>query len=269
MFQAPCTREYGCDPARLELYARDPPVDFVRCGSCGLIWRDTDSCNTERQYDQVYFEELRRYDRKRERRIMRSHTFLAILEQSQKPGKMLEVGPAYCYLLEAAQQRGWQAEGLDISQYVVDFSARTGFDVSLGSLENHRLPHGTYDAIVMKHVLEHYRDPFAAMQEVHALLAEGGHALIIVPNAQYRRAVEQRGNHKFYSHAHNGIDHFVYFDQGTLAGLLKSTGFEVCCDSYPESLPNTSMKSQLDNLMRRMLPHLGSEQEIFAVAKRR
>lgn len=268
-FVAPCTKNYGCSEKDLTLYARDNgKVDFVRCKSCGLIWRDLSTCNEEGNYDSQYFQ-IHNYDRRRQHRINKAHMLLSIVEEHIKPGRMLEVGPGLGYNMEAAIERGWKSQGLDVSDYAVKFARIRGLNVSQGSLTDCPAFEGSFDLIFMKHVLEHYRDPFEALTQARALLSNRGLIGIVVPNALYKKAVNLRSGYRFYSYEGKGVEHFVYFDRGTLRKILEHTGFELLQEGLPVLVNgDNSAKSLANRILRRSMSLFDLDKELFAVARR-
>jgi len=84
--------------------------------------------------------------------------------------------------------RGLVAPGLTIFGVEPDAAARNaahpGMTILEGSAESlpPTLERGSFDVVVMSHVLEHCADPAAAVRNVRSLLKPGGHAIISVPN---------------------------------------------------------------------------------------
>ena len=269
-FIAPCTEHYGCSPGSLVLYSRDPgKVYFVQCRSCNIIWKDTTTATEERSYDETYFAN-RGYDKNLEHRIQKSHMLLALLEQHTRKGRLLEIGPALGYTMMAAQERGWRTEGLDISDYVIQNAPSWGLDIQKGSLTEHDKKQSSYKAIVLRHVLEHYKDPFKAMQEVHGLLAEDGSVLIALPNADYTHAKRLREKHKFYKFEKGGKEHYAYFTYETIKRMLEHTGFDVMQENIPVLVQGDNSPARIiDRTARRALSALGLDQELIVVAKKR
>ena len=268
-FNPPCIANYGCEPNRLKLYARDGPVDFVQCGSCNTIWKDTSKYADERVYEENYFSR-RSYHEKRVQRVRKSDLLLGILEQFVSPGRLLEIGPAFGYNIEAAMQRGWKAEGIDISDHAVAACRELGLDVKKGSLSENDKPTGAYNAIIMRHVFEHYQDPFKALEEGKRLLCDNGYMLILVPNANLMQAKRVRGKHKFYRADKCGIEHFVYYTRETLEKLLEHSGFEVVQENFPVLVRNDNGISRIiERLFRRSLTLIDFDQELLVIARKK
>ncbi len=69
------------------------------------------------------------------------------------------MGCATGFSLIAAQQRGWQAEGLEFSKYCVDYAHGLGLNVQQGTLKSYQGSAETFDAITMWDYLEHSPEP--------------------------------------------------------------------------------------------------------------
>jgi len=204
--------------------------------------------------------------------MKKSDLLLSIMERFSSRGRLLEVGPGAGETLQAAKERGWEVEGLDISKYVIDINAEFGFKVFEGSLDKipRDISRKTYDAVILKHVLEHYKNPFEALSASRTLLKTGGAIMIIVPNSDYRRADRLREKPKFYRHEDCGIEHFVYFNNASLKRALESCGFEQQVIGFPFFLGKGDSFGQIINRgFRRIFPFFGYEQEIFTIAKKR
>ena len=95
-----------------------------------------------------------------------------------------------------------------------------GVSVVQNGLPDRCFRRGAFDVIVGKHMLEHERDPRAAVEAVLEMLAPGGSLVIQVPNANSWQALLLAG-------AWEGFDiprHPVSFDDTSLERLLESCG---------------------------------------------
>jgi SAM-dependent methyltransferase len=96
--------------------------------------------------------------------------------------RLLDVGCGFGTFVDLMRERGWEAEGLDPSQAVVEAARRRGVAVRLGTLEALPAAPAAYDAITAFYVLEHLADPLAALRKIHGLLVPGGTLVIRVPH---------------------------------------------------------------------------------------
>jgi ubiquinone/menaquinone biosynthesis C-methylase UbiE len=165
----------------------------------------------------------------------------------EQPGYFRDVTrhfPADAKLLDIGCGTGWIAEhfadysGIDGSPDAVEQAQKLGRNVQLGDVDQ-RLPFedNTFDAVVMKDLLEHVVDPAAVVTEAKRVLKNGGLAFASSPDAQrwvwddytHRRAFSRRGFRRLFA------------DQG----------FEVLKVSYESVMPGTSIVSARTRRKRR------------------
>jgi SAM-dependent methyltransferase len=105
-----------------------------------------------------------------------------VLKYKQPPARVLELGSAHGGFVAMLRWAGFDATGLEISGWVVDFARQT-FEVPvlLGPLEDHDLAPASLDAIVLMDVLEHLYDPEKTMGRCLGLLKPDGILLIQTP----------------------------------------------------------------------------------------
>jgi 2-polyprenyl-3-methyl-5-hydroxy-6-metoxy-1,4-benzoquinol methylase len=110
------------------------------------------------------------------------HWIKALLSLKLAPAKVLEVGCAHGSFVALMRYLGYDAQGLELSPWVVDF-ARKKFDIPIiqGEIENVIIPDSSLDAIVMMDVLEHLPNPLKTMKKCFKLLKEDGIILIQTP----------------------------------------------------------------------------------------
>jgi len=108
-------------------------------------------------------------------RRQHAESIIRTIERWRKPGRLLEIGSQVGLLLHAAEQRGWEAVGIEPSRWAVETGrSQLGVKLTQGSLETSEFAQGSFDCIVMVDVLEHLIDPLAALRRCHPWLAQGG-----------------------------------------------------------------------------------------------
>ena len=135
--------------------------------------------------------------------------------------RILDIGCANGGLLAALQARGFtEVCGIDPSPDCVRSAAMIAPGrVWTGTLSQIPSGIGTFDGIILSHVMEHVRDLRTAMDRLRAMLNPGGWIYIEVPDAaryeQFLIAPFQDFN----------TEHINHFSEAGLANLCRSRGF--------------------------------------------
>jgi SAM-dependent methyltransferase len=195
-----------------------PPI--YGCDGCGLLfqWPMPPSEQLERAYadvvDPLYMAE-------RDNRIL---TFRKVVRTLGAPDgrRLLDVG-AYCgYFLEVARERGFRAEGLELSRWAAEQARSRGFTVHREPLEVRALSGERYDVVTMWDVVEHLPDPREELEAARQLLVPGGRLYLstIDTGSLVARLLGARWPWLMDMH-------LVYFDRTNLSALLEEAGFGV------------------------------------------
>lgn len=197
---------------------------LVRCGGCGLVRMDPAPTEAAlRTYYAAYGEHMTAPGRPVMSEVearARADADIADLQRLRSPGRLLDIGCGGGHLLEAAAARGWEVFGVEASPAAV-VALRDKFG-------DGRVWHGDavppqpspFNVVVMRHVLEHLRDPAGALRRARNLLAHDGVLCCEVPGICALR-IRVRGRPLM------GQLHLWHFSAGTLPLLLQRAGFEV------------------------------------------
>jgi 2-polyprenyl-3-methyl-5-hydroxy-6-metoxy-1,4-benzoquinol methylase len=100
----------------------------------------------------------------------------------QPPARVLDAGCGWGITLEALEQRGYQATGLDVSRRALERLDRPGRMLVEADLSG-PIEHGgmVYDAVLALDVIEHLDDDRAAVRRLGALVGPGGRLIVSVP----------------------------------------------------------------------------------------
>ncbi len=155
----------------------------------------------------------------------RKQTFkscLALIEK-QRPGKgrILDVGCAAGFFLQAAKQGGWQEYGVEPSRWLAGYGRKNlGLNVKAGTLKEAKFP-DYFDVVTLWDVLEHVPDPSAELREIRRVLKPGGLLVVNYPNFGSKLARLAGRRWWFLLSVH-----LFYFTPHTLKAMLEGNGFE-------------------------------------------
>ncbi len=208
-----------CGAAESSVLVVKNGLSVYRCGSCGLGFTWPQPQELADQYDSTYFD---LYRRRRPFRLKRADSRLRRIELLMDPGKLLDIGCSLGYFVEAANARGWQASGVEISPFAAEEARRMGLDVKTGTLEEANLPAESLDCVTMWDVLEHVPDPTRHMLEVRRILRPRGLVVVGTPDLGH---IQFRLKRERWRHL-KPAEHIFYFSGPNINMLLRRTGFE-------------------------------------------
>jgi SAM-dependent methyltransferase len=147
-------------------------------------------------------------------------------------GRLLEIGCGEGWFLKAALEAGFDAQGLEFSDYGLkrfnpELAARVAFGDAFEGLDRLIADRASVEVCVMEHVLEHVRDPEALLARLPAILAPGGLVVITVPNDFSALQLEAQAlGHIDRAFWVQPPQHLNYFNADNLPRLLARMGFE-------------------------------------------
>ncbi len=212
----------------------------LQCLSCAIQFAESypqiETADTMIYGDSYFAEAI-------EKRRSRERIFTELLGDVEsvvgRKGRLLDVGCGEGLLLEVAAGSGWDAAGTEISSAMIRYAREErGLNVHHGVLEDVPLTPGSYDAIILNHVLEHVKNPRSTLSCVSELLSPDGVVRIEVPNlASFSSRVRnvqsklrlKKNLWKHYSTSH----HFWFFEPQTLAATIETAGMSVLSVNAP------------------------------------
>ncbi len=210
------------------------PERIVRCRRCGLMYCNPrlDARSRQAIYSKDYFVldegaggiDYKAYANYISEEPVITRSMARRMKQVERfahsRGRVLDVGCATGFSLIAAGHRGWQAEGIECSEFCVEYARSRGLTVHQGSLRDYPGTAGSMDAITMWDYLEHSPDPLADLQTCRSLLKPGGVILLSIPNVDswsYRLLGQKWIGFK-------NIEHLYFFSRDTMGRLARQAG---------------------------------------------
>jgi 2-polyprenyl-3-methyl-5-hydroxy-6-metoxy-1,4-benzoquinol methylase len=196
----------------------------VLCKACGLVF--VNPMPTEERVADFYREEYRTSYHNaytpRKKAILRAkkgaflrHVHIApVLKTGDR---VLDVGSGGGEFVRYMCEKGFDAHGIDPNEGFVDYARRTyGVPIQIATWQTARLKDESFDVITANHVVEHFRDPYAAIRRFHSWLGPEGRMFLSVPSIA-------NPNRTPYGRFHFG--HLYNFTYETLAMLARRAGF--------------------------------------------
>ncbi len=223
MSDRPCE---ACSGSRFAKIFTKLEHDFYRCSECGLERIDPQPSDATLAaiYGKHYYDAWGLHGQEEIVRGLKKSTFRRNLEgiPGAKRGKLLDCGAATGFLMEVAAEIGFDAYGVELSEYGAgEIAKRFGRDhVFQGEIEQATFAPGSFDVVTMYDYLEHVRDPERVLRRARELLAPGGVLSITTPSTgSFTHHV--MGRHW----SHYKLEHLYYFGPDSLARLLERAGF--------------------------------------------
>jgi SAM-dependent methyltransferase len=138
-------------------------------------------------------------------------------------GRLLEIGCGAGKQLKQMQELGWQATGVDADPEVARMARAQGLDVAEGQIYDQDYPDGSFDAVLLNHVIEHVYDLKRFMPELHRVLRPGGRLVMLTPN------IESLGGKIFRYQVESFLDtprHLYLFTDDSLRLVAAEGGFD-------------------------------------------
>lgn len=148
---------------------------------------------------------------------------LGHLERYVSGGRLLDVGSGPGFLVASAQQRGWDATGLDLNEWAVQYGRdELGVQMVHGELADEPFEPGSFDAITMLDLVEHVTDPDDLLARVGKLVRPGGAIALLTPDAG---AWPSRMLGRRWPEVRRHGEHLVLFSVAGLSAALARHGF--------------------------------------------
>lgn len=223
---------------------------FHRCKNCGLEFMhpQPEAAEIEALYDKNYYDSWGLDSQDFSTEQMKKATFhvkLDIIERYLPPaGRILDIGCATGFFLDAARQRGWDCFGVELSPYSSDIARKKiGQErIVTGRLEEAGFNDDFFDAVVMTDLIEHVADVRPFIDEVARILKPGGIVAITTPDPDCL-SCRLMGKHW----PHYKLEHLYYYSRKALGLLLEPTGFTRL---YASAATKTLTMAYIDLQMR-------------------
>ena len=160
----------------------------------------------------------------------------SILSHKMPLGKSLELGCSHGALVALMKFNGFEAQGLELSNWVVQFATKTfGIPVFCGKIEELNVEPNSLDCIVMIDVLEHLTTPLETLNLVARALKRDGILVIQTPcyrdiESTYEQMVDKQD---VFLQMMKEKEHLYLFTVNGLKILLNKIGLNLMIEEKP------------------------------------
>jgi len=186
---------------------------------------------------------------------------IKFIKQFAETGNFLEIGCAAGAFLNQLKNNGFEVTGVELSAFAADYGKKN-FGINIinkpfdDALLGKELQENNYDVIMMADVLEHFTDPFKAMELACKLLKKGGKLIVHVPGTL--NLISSRMAFAYYKLTGSQKTmtippyHLTEFFPGTLKKMYLKTGFSdaeiLQKTKHPKTIP--LRHSKIENFVK-------------------
>jgi glycosyltransferase involved in cell wall biosynthesis/SAM-dependent methyltransferase len=151
------------------------------------------------------------------------HWLRTVLAYTRPPGRALELGAAHGGFVSLLATAGFEATGVELSPWVVDYATRTsGARMLQGPVEDLQLDDRSFDLIAAFDVLEHLPDPARTLARCATLIRDDGVLILQTPcrprGLDYMQASSTRFREMLIP------EHVYLFSEASARQLLQRVG---------------------------------------------
>lgn len=224
-----------CKSASFNTFQRIGNFNIVKCRKCGFVFTFTEKTRhvSESVYREEYFHiedfknikrGYRSYEKDRESHKYYFEKKLDLIKKYLSSGKILDVGCALGFFMEAAKERGYDPFGIDVSKYAISYALKQfPKKVFLNTLKSAQFKAKFFDAVTLFQTIEHLDNPLETLREAGRILKKDGFLVIATPNhnCALRKIMRK------YWFEYKPAEHLSLFDEKTMKFLLDKSGFSL------------------------------------------
>ena len=202
------------------------------------------------------------------------HARLLELTLEGAPRDVLDVGCSSGYLAAPLAAAGARVVGVELDPGAAEEAQAYCADVLVGDVESMELPFGpaSFDAIVCGDLVEHLRDPGAALGRLRPLLRPGGRLVLTTPNVANwaMRLSLLAGRWRYTERGILDRTHAHLFTRKTLAETVERAGYRILelDHTAPVPLVGTPSVERAAHAVARVRPSLFAYQFVLAATPR-
>ena len=198
---------------------------YLRCRNCGLVGMYPHPSDDELfgSYGDYLPKDPRKI--KAWKAMMRPIIVNAAGLIESEPGRLLDIGSGYGFFLEEMKNKGWEVEGIELSETGRQYTQRRiNVPVHSRPVEFLTLPENHFDVVTLFYVIEHLPDPVSTLREVRRIIRPGGTLLLRWPHST--PLVRLLGPFSRMFDLYHTPFHLYDFSPKTISMLLSASSFD-------------------------------------------
>ncbi len=202
-----------------------------RCKVCSLVSADLDPSQEElkRVYGKDYFFEGEYLNYLEEKEVLQKNfkKWIPLLKRFAPHGKLFEIGSAYGFFLELAQNY-WEVKGVDISQHACEHGGSLGLNIECGDFLDIPVEARQYNVFCLWDTIEHLKKPHLYIKKIRETITPRGIICLTTGDIDAFVPRIQRGKWRMI----HPPTHLFYFSKKTLFALLRKNDFKIVYASH-------------------------------------
>jgi SAM-dependent methyltransferase len=199
--------------------------DIVKCKACSLIYMNPRDQGIPELLKAV---EDTDYLATWEDRLHTFKSHLDLLKKIKPSGRLLDLGCYAGIFLSAAQDAGYQVEGIEPSKWAAEYASnRLHVPVTCQPIEAMELKENSYDIVTIWDVIEHLEDPAGTLIKIEKALKPNGVALISTHDIESLFARTLGSRYPWLMRFH-----LYHFTPKTLQALASNAGLKTILTEY-------------------------------------
>lgn len=218
-YDAMCCEACGSEP--LEDFVVPGRASLLFCPKCNLYQKGK---VTNRPLYPLYYHShyIHNSQRKLRKAVVRLRSIAALFHRPTGL-RLLDIGCSVGFTVRAAQEMGWEACGVDVSEDAVAEARNHGLDCQTVAGLGLPFPDEHFDAVTAWHVIEHVESVSHTLHEWRRVLKPGGILGLETPDASSRKVKRLRERYsRFWK-----PEHVYVFSPQNLQGFLLQAGFVI------------------------------------------
>jgi 2-polyprenyl-6-hydroxyphenyl methylase / 3-demethylubiquinone-9 3-methyltransferase len=213
---------------------RDGELQLLRCEQCTFVFVPQQAADRVRHGSSYH--SRRQANEDLVVKTMDTASFLAYWAAKlglSRGSTLLDVGCAEGRLLQVARCMGYEAEGIDVTDYYREHWTRACLDASVATAEEYGVGRPlAFDVITARQVIEHVRDQRAFLSACASMLKPGGSCLIETGDPTSWQVRYQGMNWKYWIASEGGGAHVSFLGRRAATVLGERVGLRMR-DSVP------------------------------------